>query len=210
MITRTTIEIELGEAIAGEDQDRILMIPWTPPIALSTPRDHPARRRSIIHDATDENQSARDSHRRASRRPSVAGRTDDGCRSNHRGARCARGQDRALGPHDSVARLPFSDPCEGGDGRTSAPRLWGQAPDGPSDGVVGPMVVARPEGVSPSLIDQKRLPCLIKIKSRQMPPTLRPSEPAVDSVAGASDGSRPTGLWETEFRGMETRSGTVR
>jgi hypothetical protein len=30
MITRTTIEIELGEAIAGEDQDRILMIPWTP------------------------------------------------------------------------------------------------------------------------------------------------------------------------------------
>src|SRR5271155_5812538 len=29
MITRTTIEIELGEAIAGEDQDR--MIRWTPP-----------------------------------------------------------------------------------------------------------------------------------------------------------------------------------
>src|SRR5271163_145368 len=38
MITRTTIEIELGEAIAGEDQDR--MIRWTPP--------SPYRRREII------------------------------------------------------------------------------------------------------------------------------------------------------------------
>ena len=40
VITRTTIEIELSEGIAGEDQDRILMIPWMPP--------SPYRRREII------------------------------------------------------------------------------------------------------------------------------------------------------------------
>jgi hypothetical protein len=39
-ITRTTIAIELREAIAGEDHDRTLIIPWTPP--------SPYRRREII------------------------------------------------------------------------------------------------------------------------------------------------------------------
>jgi hypothetical protein len=31
MITRTTIEIELGDGVGKEDQNPILMIPWTPP-----------------------------------------------------------------------------------------------------------------------------------------------------------------------------------
>ena len=39
MITRTTIEIELGDGIAGDDQDRILIVPWTP--------QSPYRRREI-------------------------------------------------------------------------------------------------------------------------------------------------------------------
>ncbi len=51
MITRTTIEIELGEAIAGEDQDRILMIPWTPP--------SPYRRREIILGEGDQSSTMR-------------------------------------------------------------------------------------------------------------------------------------------------------
>jgi site-specific DNA recombinase len=40
VISRTTIEIELAEEIVGDDQNRILIIPWTPP--------SPYRRREII------------------------------------------------------------------------------------------------------------------------------------------------------------------
>ena len=40
MISRTTIEIELAEGTAGDDQNRILIIPWTPP--------SPYRRREIV------------------------------------------------------------------------------------------------------------------------------------------------------------------
>jgi DNA invertase Pin-like site-specific DNA recombinase len=40
VISRTTIRIELAEEIAGDDQNRILIIPWTPP--------SPYRRREII------------------------------------------------------------------------------------------------------------------------------------------------------------------
>jgi hypothetical protein len=40
VMSRTTIEIELAEGIAGDDQNRVLIIPWTPP--------SPHRRREII------------------------------------------------------------------------------------------------------------------------------------------------------------------
>jgi len=50
MITRTTIEIELSEGIAG-DQDRILMIPCTPP--------SPHRRREIIQGNGDQSYAIR-------------------------------------------------------------------------------------------------------------------------------------------------------
>jgi site-specific DNA recombinase len=40
VLSRTTIEIELAAGIAGDDQNRILIIPWTPP--------SPHRRREII------------------------------------------------------------------------------------------------------------------------------------------------------------------
>ena len=40
MISRTTIEIELAEGTAGDNQNRILIIPWTPP--------SPYRRREIV------------------------------------------------------------------------------------------------------------------------------------------------------------------
>ena len=39
-MSRTTIEIELAEGVASDDQNRILIIPWTPP--------SPHRRREII------------------------------------------------------------------------------------------------------------------------------------------------------------------
>ena len=40
VVSRTTIEIELAESAAGDDHNRILIIPWTPP--------SPHRRREII------------------------------------------------------------------------------------------------------------------------------------------------------------------
>jgi len=43
VVSRTTIEIELAESAAREDQTRILIIPWTPP--------SPQRRREIIQGA---------------------------------------------------------------------------------------------------------------------------------------------------------------
>jgi hypothetical protein len=41
VLSQTKIEIELAESAAGDDQNRILIIPWTPP--------SPYRRREIIH-----------------------------------------------------------------------------------------------------------------------------------------------------------------
>ena len=40
VMSRTTIEIELAEGMASDDQNRILIVPWTPP--------SPHRRREII------------------------------------------------------------------------------------------------------------------------------------------------------------------
>jgi site-specific DNA recombinase len=40
VLSRTTIELELAEGMASDDQNRILIIPWTPP--------SPHRRREII------------------------------------------------------------------------------------------------------------------------------------------------------------------
>jgi hypothetical protein len=50
-ITRTTLEIELPDGIAGENQDRILTIPWTPP--------SPYRRREIIQGEDDQSSAIR-------------------------------------------------------------------------------------------------------------------------------------------------------
>jgi hypothetical protein len=45
VVSRTTIEIELAEGMASDDQNRILIIPWTPP--------SPHRRREIIQGGGD-------------------------------------------------------------------------------------------------------------------------------------------------------------
>jgi hypothetical protein len=44
-MSRATIEIELAEGMASDDQSRILIIPWTPP--------SPHRRREIIQGQSD-------------------------------------------------------------------------------------------------------------------------------------------------------------
>jgi site-specific DNA recombinase len=72
VVSRTTIEIELAESAAGDDHNRILIIPWTPP--------SPQRRREIIQGAGEQPSPMRPMrtiapaihHRRASRRSSLA------------------------------------------------------------------------------------------------------------------------------------------
>ena len=61
VMSRTTIEIELAEGMTSDDQNRILIIPWTP-LASPPPRDHPRRGRTTLRRASDENRSARGPH----------------------------------------------------------------------------------------------------------------------------------------------------
>ena len=51
VMSRTTIEIELAEGMESDDQNRILIIPWTPP--------SPHRRRAIIQGEGDSPSAAR-------------------------------------------------------------------------------------------------------------------------------------------------------
>ena len=77
-------------------------------VPLSTPRDHSGGRRATRCGAPDANQSARDSYRRAARRPSLARRTDDKFEPHDRVHRCPREEDRTLDPPDDVACLAIS------------------------------------------------------------------------------------------------------
>ena len=97
VISRTTIEIELAEGMASDDQNCILIIPWTPPSSH--------RRREIIQGEGDSpsatrptTTSARGPHGRASRCSLLARRTDHDSQPKHRIARRARRQNRTLDP----------------------------------------------------------------------------------------------------------------
>jgi hypothetical protein len=133
VMSRTTIEIELAGGMTSDDQNRILIIPWTPP--------SPHRRREII-----QGEGARPSAARPMRteacgilidalRSSLARRTDHQSQPNHRIARRARRQNRTLDPPNALARFPLPRPRQSGDRRSTASRLRGQASDGPSDGM---------------------------------------------------------------------------
>jgi len=47
----------LPRGMASDDQNRILIIPWTPPSLPSAPRDHPRRGRTTLRYGPDENRS---------------------------------------------------------------------------------------------------------------------------------------------------------
>jgi hypothetical protein len=51
VVSRTTIEIELAEGVTGDDQNRIVIVPWMPP--------SPYRRREIIQGEGDRSSAAR-------------------------------------------------------------------------------------------------------------------------------------------------------
>jgi hypothetical protein len=137
VMSRTTIEIELAEGMASDDQNRILIIPWTTPPS-------PHRRREISQGEGERpcamDRSTRGPHGRASRRSSLARRTDHQSQPKHRIAGRARRQNGALDPPNHLARFPLPRPCQSGDRRSTASRLWGQAPDGPPSGLDGPVV----------------------------------------------------------------------
>ena len=135
---------------AGSRQDSDALLAGAA-VPLSTERDHSGGRRATRCGAPDANQSARDPYRRVARRPSLARRTDDKFEPHDRIHFRPREEDRTLDPHDDVARLPFSGPRQGGDRRTAAAGLRHQAPDGPSDGLVGSVVRARSQGARAGL-----------------------------------------------------------
>jgi hypothetical protein len=74
---------------------------------------------------------------------------------HHRVHRRAREEDRALDPHDAVARLSFPSPRQGCGRGTAVSRLWRQTLDGPSNGLVGSMVRARSQGTRTDLIETR-------------------------------------------------------
>jgi hypothetical protein len=132
VMSRTTIEIELAEGMASDDQNRILIIPWTPP--------SPHRRREIIQGEGE--------------RPCAVGpmRTEaravltDALRDAHRWL------DELTTPPNHLARFPLPRPRQSGDRRSTASRIWGQAPDGASNGVARPMVGVGAKGACRTLI----------------------------------------------------------
>ena len=150
--SRTTIEIELAEGMESDNQNRILIIPWTPPSRH--------RRREIIQGEGDRPSATRPMRTEArailtdatSRRSSLARRTDHQSQPNHRIARRARRQNRTLDPPNHLAVFPFPRPRQSGDRRSTASRLWSQASDGPSNGVARPMVGVGAKGAGRTLI----------------------------------------------------------
>ena len=154
-IRRTTLEIQFAEGMAGDAPDRVLVIPWTPP--------SPYRRREIIQGEGEQPGAVRPMRTKA--RAVLIDALRDAHRwldeltsrfePHDRVHRRPREKDRTLDPPDDVARLPFSGPRQGGDRRTAAARLRRQAPDGPSDGLVGSVVRARSQGARPGLIENR-------------------------------------------------------
>ena len=62
VISRTTVEIEFAEGVAGDDQNCILIIPWTPPSPNRRREIIQGRGRPTLRHAPDENRSTRDPH----------------------------------------------------------------------------------------------------------------------------------------------------
>ena len=108
-MSRTTIEIELAESAAEDDHNRILTITWTPPSPQRRREIIGRRRRTTLHDAADENQSARDPHRRASRRHHWLDYLNEEPQSNNRSARAREGKTESSIPQ-KVSSLAFLCP----------------------------------------------------------------------------------------------------
>ncbi len=135
VISRATIEIELAEEMASDDQNRILIIPWTPP--------SPHRRREIVQGEGDSPSATRPM------RTEARALVIDALRDAHHWL-----DELITSPHLTIESLAAREgkterwirrtislafllprPRLSGDRRSTASRLRGQAPDGPSHGV---------------------------------------------------------------------------
>ena len=135
VMSQTTIEIELAEGMTSDDQDRILIIPWTP---LS-----PHRRREIIQ-GEGERPCAMGRMRTEARavltdalrdvRHWLDELTTSPTKLSNRWPRAKAKPN--VGSGEPSRSLSFAPPRKSGDRRSTASRLWGQAPDGSSNGVV--------------------------------------------------------------------------
>ena len=145
-IGRTTIQVQLSEAVEAEAGARTLTLPWTPP--------SPYRKREIIQGVADGKTSARPM--RANARAILLDALGDAHRwldellsdplPDFGVARLARGQDRAFDPDDPVARIPRPGHRQGRSRGTPAARLRSQASRRSSDGLARPMAGARARG----------------------------------------------------------------
>jgi len=135
VMSRTTIEIELAEGMTSDDQNRILIIPWTPPSPHrrreiiqgegeqpSAPRPMRTEARAVLTD------SLRDAHLWLDELSTSPNQTIESLAARE-------GKNRTLDPPNHLARFPLPRPHQSGDRRSTASRLWGQAIDGPPNGV---------------------------------------------------------------------------
>jgi site-specific DNA recombinase len=152
VMSRTTIEIELAEGMTSDDQNRILIIPWTPP--------SPHRRREII-----QGEGERPSAMRPMRIEARTLLTDALCEAhrwldelttspnlNIESLASREGKTERWDPPNHLARFPLPRPRQSGDRRSTASRLWGQAFNGSANGLDGPVVGVGAKGARRTLI----------------------------------------------------------
>ena len=110
-----------------------------PSVVAPSPRDHPGRERSAATPTSHANESARRFHQGVGRRSPLARRTSYRPCPDHRVARHARTQERALNSDDDVARVHLPRP--GGSCTRGSPstRVQRQAPDRPANALVRAM-----------------------------------------------------------------------
>jgi len=136
VISRTTIEIELAEGTAGDNQNRILIIPWTPP--------SPYRRREIVQGEGERPSTMRPMRTKAravlidALRHAQRWLDELTTKSDQTIEVLAAREGRTERSIRMTLSLAFLCPALARTAieRSTASRVWSQAPDGPSNGLV--------------------------------------------------------------------------
>ena len=138
-VSATRIEIVLNEfdpqRRAGSGLDAAL----DPSVVAPTTRDHPGRERSAATPTSHANESARRFRQGAGRRSPLARRTSHRPCPDHRVARHARRQERALDLDDGVACVHLPRPRGSRTRGSPSTRVQHQAPDRPANSLVRAM-----------------------------------------------------------------------
>ena len=138
-VSATRIEIVLNEFDRRRGAGSGLDAALDPSVLAPSPRDHPGRWRSAATPTSHANKSARRFHQGVARRSPLARRTSYRPCPDHRVARHARTQERALDSDDDVARVRLPRPGGSRTGGSPSTRVQRQAPDRPADALVRAM-----------------------------------------------------------------------